>query len=244
MRVVTLPDAAAVAAACADMVAQEAKRRRALVLALPTGRTPLPVYDELARRHARAEIDLRACRAFNLDELLLPPGHPASFRCYMERHAGSRIGLDPQRCDIPRSTVAGAAEARAECERYDRAIARSGGFDLALLGLGSDGHVAYNLPGEPHEETHVVELPVELADALAVPADSRPLRAITVGLGALRAARRLVLLATTASKAAAVRALLDGPDDDPRWPCSFLRRHPSFDVLLAKSVTATDFFAR
>jgi glucosamine-6-phosphate deaminase len=232
----TLPDAGAVAAACADIVASEAARRADLVLGLPTGRTVLPVYDELAARHARRELELGGCHAFNLDELLLPRDHPASFRAYMDRHANRRIGLAPDRCDIPRSTVSG-EEALGECARYDAAIAGRGGFDLVLLGIGVDGHVAYNLPGEPRFETHVVELDARLADSLAVPAAFRPLRAITVGLGVLRAARHLVLMATGSSKASAVRALLSGPADDPSWPCSYLQPHPRFDVLLTPAAT-------
>lgn len=231
MRVLTLADAGAVAAACAEIVAREAARRADLVLGLPTGRTVLPVYDELAARHARGDLDLAPSRAFNLDELLLPRNHPASFRAYMDRHAGRRIGLDPDRCDIPRSTVS-AEQALAECARYDAAIAGCGGLDLVLLGVGSDGHIAYNLPGEPRFETHVVELDARLADSLAVPSAYQPLRAITVGLGTLRAARRLVLMATNTSKASAVRALLSGPADDPRWPCTYLQAHPQFDLLL------------
>jgi glucosamine-6-phosphate deaminase len=231
MRVLTLADAAAVAAACADIVADEAARKADLVLGLPTGRTVLPVYEELAARHARGGLDLARCRAFNLDELLLPRHHPATFRAYMDRHAGRRIGLDPNRCDMPSSIVTG-EQVQAECERYEAAIAASGGFDLALLGVGADGHVAYNLPGEPRFETHAVELDAPLAETLAVPAAFQPLRAITVGLGVLRAAGRLVLMATTAGKAAAVRALVSGPSDQPNWPCSYLRAHHEFDLLL------------
>lgn len=228
MRIVILPDAAAVASACAGIVAEEVSRNPELVLALPTGRTAVPLYDELARRHADGEIDLGRARAFNLDELLLPPGHPGSFRSYMARHAGGRIGLRPERCAIPDP----AAEPAAECARYEQAIVEAGGFDLALVGLGADGHVAYNLPGPAHEQTHVVVVPEAVAETLEVPAGERPLGALTIGFGALRSARRLVLMATSAAKVEAVRALLDGPMDE-QWPCTLLRDHASFDVLLS-----------
>ncbi len=229
MRVLTFDDAGEVAVAAADLVAAAARERPDLVLALPTGRTVVPLYDELARRHARGEIDLTRARGFNLDELLLPAGHPASFHRFMETHAWERTGLDPRRGDIPDPAV----EPAAECRRYDAALAGHAPLDLAILGVGADGHVAYNLPGEPREATHVVEVPAAVAEELGIPEAERPLRALTMGLGPMRGARRLLLLATTADKRRAVRALVDGPAD-PRWPCSLLRDHPEFDVLLTR----------
>lgn len=239
MRVVRLEGPEAVARAAADILSEESSRAgatgRELVMGLPTGRTMVPFYDELARRHRRRRqpraqeaLDLSRGRGFNLDELLLPTDHPASFHAFMARHAWERIGLDRARCDIPDPTV----DPAAECARYDRAIAAAGGLDLAILGIGADGHVAYNLPGDTRQRTHVIVVPPEVADTLDVPAAHRPLRAITMGFGPLRRARRLVLLATTPEKARAVRALVEGPED-PAWPASLLRRHPRFDVLLA-----------
>lgn len=228
MRALILADADAVARRAADRVAEEAARNRVLVLLLPTGKTAIPLYAALAARRAAGMLDLSRARAFNLDELALPEGHPGSFRAFMEEHAVGPLGLDRGRWEIPVAT----GDLDAECARYDAALDAAGGADLALLGLGADGHVAYNLPGPPVERTHVVAVPEAVADSLAVPVGERPLRAVTVGLGPLRAARRLVLLATTADKRAAVKALLDGPADD-RWPVTHLRDHPSFDVLLS-----------
>lgn len=233
MRVLIFAEAESVARAAADLVARTVASRPQAVLALPTGRTAIPLYAELAAARGRGELDLSRARVFNLDELRLPAGHPASFRSYMTRHAWGPLGLDPARCDIPDPE----AEPAAECARYDRALAAAGPLDLAVLGVGADGHVGYNLPGQTAEETHLVELPETLADALGVPSDRRPLRAITLGLGPLRTARRLLLLATGADKARAVRQLVAGPAD-PAWPCSLLRAHPEFDLLLTHSAAA------
>ncbi|HEX2164638.1 MAG TPA: 6-phosphogluconolactonase [Thermoanaerobaculia bacterium] len=229
-----IADRETAARAAADLLARAAAGRPELVLGLPTGRTMVPFYAELARRRREGRLDLSRARGFNLDELLLPPGHPASFRAFMERHAWGPdlAGLDPARCDIPDA----AAEPAAECARYDRAIAAAGGLDLALLGVGADGHVAYNLPGPPRDETHVVRVPDEVAATLDPPV-APPLGAITMGLGPLRSARHLVLIATTAEKWEAVRALLEGPPD-PAWPCSLLRDHPRFDLFLAAPAIA------
>lgn len=227
MKVEILPDVEAVAQAGADRLADLLRVRPESTLGLPTGRTMIPFYAELARRHGSGAVDLGRARGFNLDELVLPKDHPATFRAFMARHAWERIGLDRERCDLPDSE----AELAAECARYDLALHAAGGLDLAILGVGADGHVAYNLPGEPVEATHVVVLPDTLAEQLQVPAAWRPLRAITLGFAALRSARSLLLLATTRDKAAAVRALLRGPGD-PAWPCSLLRDHPGLEVLL------------
>jgi glucosamine-6-phosphate deaminase len=229
-----LESVAAVAAAAADEVAAAAARRPDLTIALPTGRTPVPLYDELARRHAAGWNGLAAARGFNLDELVLPRDDPRTFRAFMARHAWGRTGLQRARCDIPDGA---ARELEAECRRYERAIAAAGGLELAVLGVGADGHVAYNMPGPVTLATHVVRLPDGLAASLAVPEQDWPLRAITMGIGTIRQARRIVVIATGETKATAVRALVHGPED-PEWPCSFLGGHPDIEVLLDPSAAA------
>lgn len=230
MKVRTLDTAEDVAKAAADILSTSSHAQSDLILGLPTGLTAIPFYDELARRHERRSIDLSRARAFNLDELLVPGDHPASFRTFMTRHAWVRTGLDPARCDIPDT----AADPHDECRRYDEALAAAGGLDLACLGLGTDGHIGYNLPGAPHDRTHIVELPAELADSLGVANEWRPLRAITMGLGPLLEARRVLVMATGATKSQAVRALVEGPVSE-RWPCSLLRDHPALDVIVDRS---------
>lgn len=227
VRVRVLGDAGAVARAAADLVAEAAGADLGLVLALPTGRTPVPLYDELARRHAEGATDLSRAHGFNLDEIVLPAGDPRTFRAFMEEHAWGRTGLSRERCDIPDGT---ARDLDAECRRYEDAIAAAGGIDLALLGVGTDGHVAYNMPGPVHLPTHVTRLPDGLAASLGVPPADWPLRAITMGIGTIRSARRVVVLATGESKSTAVRMLVHGPDD-PEWPCSFLSRHGDIQLL-------------
>ena len=227
LRVCVVEDPEGVAVAAADLLAVAVAARPDLTVGLLTGRTAIPFYDELAGRHRRGEIDLSRARVFNLDELLLPAAHPASFHSFMERHAWAWIGLERSRCDIPSAT----AEPHAECRRYDEALAAAGGLDLVFLGVGVDGHVGYNMPGAPQAGTHLVDLPDALANSLEVPPTWRPLRAITMGLGTIRDARRIVLMATGERKARAVRALVDGPED-PDWPCSLLRGHADFHLLL------------
>jgi glucosamine-6-phosphate deaminase len=223
-----------VAVAAADEVAAAAGERPDLVLALPTGRTPVPLYDELSLRHARGWRGLAQARGFNLDELVLPEGDPRTFRVFMERHAWGHTGLRRDRCDIPNGS---ARNLEGECRRYEQAIGAAGGLDLAVLGVGADGHVAYNMPGPVTLPTHVVRLPDGLAASLGVPPEDWPLRAITMGIGTVRQARRIVVMAMGETKANAVRALVHGPED-PEWPCSFLGAHPNIEVLLDPTAAA------
>lgn len=233
-RLRVLDDAQGVARAAADVLAEAVAGRPDLVLALPTGRTPIPFYRELARRDQEGRIRLRQARGFNLDELVLPREDPRSFHAFMTQHAWVHTGLRRDRCDIPDGQ---APDLQEECRRYEEAIAAAGGLDLAILGVGVDGHVAYNMPGPVTLPTHVVRLPDGLAASLGLPPSAWPLRAITMGIGTIRSARAVVVLATGEGKATAVRALLAGPED-PEWPCSFLGRHPGLQVLADRAAAS------
>lgn len=226
MELRVLPGPSDVTRAGADLVADAVKRRPDLVIAWPTGRTPVPLYEELDARIARGGIDFSRVRGFNLDELVAPNDDPRNFRTFMGRYAFWRDGRAAERFDIPD----GAADPARECARYEAAIAAAGGVDLCLLGIGTDGHVAYNMPGPARMPVHVTALPDSVAEELGEPVAKRPIRAVTMGLGTLRAARRVVLFATGASKVEALRVLAAGPED-PAWPCSYLTRHPALTVL-------------
>jgi glucosamine-6-phosphate deaminase len=235
VRPLILDDSAAVARAAADLLAEEVAAQREIVLALPTGRTPIPFYDELAARHGAGRLDLTRARGFNLDEIVLPRHDPRTFRAFMEQHAWGRTGLRRDRCDIPDGA---APDLEAECVRYERALTDAGGIGVAILGVGVDGHIAYNMPGPVRLGTHVTRLPDGLAASLAVPPGDWPLRAITMGIGTIRAARRILVLATGESKVTAVQRLVHGPDD-PHWPCSFLHTHPNLDLIADRAAASS-----
>jgi glucosamine-6-phosphate deaminase len=235
VRAHVLDDSGAVARAATDLLAEEVAAQPEIVLALPTGRTPIPFYDELAARHAAGRLDLARARGFNLDELVLPRHDPRTFRAFMEQHAWGRTGLRRDRCDIPDGA---APDLEAECLRYERAITDAGGIGVAILGVGVDGHIAYNMPGPMRLATHVTRLPDGLAASLAVPPGDWPLRAITMGIGTIRASRRILVLATGESKATAVQRLVHGPDD-PQWPCSFLHAHADLDLIADRAAASS-----
>ncbi|MBU8895465.1 glucosamine-6-phosphate deaminase [Corallococcus sp. H22C18031201] len=222
------------AEACAARLAEAVRLQPDLVLGLPTGRTPLNVYRELVALTRRGGLDLSRVVTFNLDEFLgLPPEDAGSFRAYMERHLFHHVNLAPERIHF----LDGSAEdAEAECARYDAALAAAGGLDLLLLGIGPNGHIAFNEPGESLVAScHRARLSREtrLANAMLFGDDpSRvPMAALTLGVSSILQARRVVLLAFGASKAAAVTAMLHGPVT-PHCPASFLQLHRDVEVWL------------
>ncbi|HEX3004513.1 MAG TPA: glucosamine-6-phosphate deaminase [Angustibacter sp.] len=233
MEVVVLDDAAQraelVAAAIADLV----RRKPDAVLGLATGSSPLSVYDALAAAHARGELSLRRASAFLLDEYLgLEPGHPQSYREVIERELVTRVDLDPARVHSPDGH---ARDVPAACAAYEDAIAAAGGVDLQLLGIGSDGHLAFNEPGSSLASRTRVKTLTEQTRAdnarFFDSVDDVPRHVLTQGIGTILQARHLVLLASGAPKAEAVAACVEGPVT-ASWPASALQLHPHVTVLL------------
>ena len=220
MHVMVLDDAAAVGVHVADLVRRSVERNPSLVLGVATGATPLPVYRALAR----ASGDFSGVRLVALDEYVgLPAGHPASYSAYVEGEIAVPLGLPAAHVVVPQGSGV-ALELR---------IAALGGVDLQLLGIGRNGHLAFNEPGSPLDSrTRVVALTeTTRRDNAAYIDASVPTRAITQGLGTILEARHLVLIATGAAKAVAVAAALSGPVT-PDCPASVVQRHPRVTVVL------------
>ncbi len=221
------------AALAADAIEAVVRRTPDAVLGLATGSSPLAVYDELARRHAEGLSFARA-RAFLLDEYVgLPPGHPEGYRTVIERDLVARL-------DLPGAAVLGpdgsAADLAAACADYERAIAEAGGVDLQILGIGTDGHVAFNEPGSSlASRTRVKTLTEQTrrdnARFFGGDVDAVPRHVLTQGLATIMAARHLVLVATGRHKAEAVHQLVEGPVS-AMWPASVLQLHPHVTVLV------------
>lgn len=222
------------AAACAGRIARAVEAHPSLVLGLPTGRTPLNVYRELVELFTRGGLDWARVRTFNLDEFLGVSSEDAgSFRAYMERHLFQHVNLAPAHIHF---LDGAAADAEAECARYEARLAEAGGLDLVLLGLGSNGHLAFNEPADGlRARCHRTRLSRQTREAnLMLFGDdpSRvPMEALTLGMASLLQARRALLLAFGAAKAEAVRGMVEGPVS-PRCPASFLQLHPDVEVWL------------
>jgi len=235
--VVVYPDARALAVAVSRRVSGAIRRQPRLVLGLPTGRTPLPLYDELAIRAGRGTVDFSRVTTFNLDEFVgLTPDHPASYRAFMERHLFVRVGLPPGRAHVPDGS---ASDLDRECARYERAVRRAGGIDLLVLGLGLNGHIGFNEPGPALAAwTHRVRLSPQTRRANRGLFGGRPglvpREGLTMGVATILQARRILLMATGRAKAPVVRRLLRGPVTT--WlPASFLHLHGRVEVLLDRA---------
>jgi len=213
MEVIIQPDANAAATLVARIIARELRANPQTVLGLATGRTMAAVYEVLARMHRTEHLDFSLCRTFNLDEYVgLAPDDPHSYRHYMNTHLFRQVNIDLRNTYLPDGT---APDLAAECERYERTIAKSGGIDLQLLGIGRDGHIGFNEPlSALRSRTRVKALTPATIQQNAPffgGTDRMPRRAITMGVGTILECRRCLLLATGAEKATTVAQAVEGP---------------------------------
>jgi glucosamine-6-phosphate deaminase len=236
-RVVIFPNEPAVARALARHVAEALTRTPRLVLGLPTGRTPVRFYHELAQLAADGAADFSQARTFNLDEFLgIPPSHPGSYRQFMETHLFGRVNLPPDHVNFLNGT---APDPNRECARYEEAIADAGGIDIQIVGIGTNGHIGFNEPApELQSRTHRVRLTAETrrsnaalfgGDPAAVPAE-----ALSMGMATILQARSIVLLAIGRTKAACIERVVNGPITTA-LPASFLQLHHDVEIRLDKA---------
>jgi len=204
------------------------------VLGLATGSSPLAVYDELARRHAEHGLSFARVRAFMLDEYVgLAADHPQRYRNVIDTEIASRVDFAPGAVQGPDGL---ADDLVAACAAYEEAIEAVGGVDLQLLGIGTDGHIAFNEPGSSlASRTRIKTLTRQTREDNARffddDIDQVPQHCLTQGLATIMSARHLVLLATGKGKAEAVHQLVEGPVS-AMWPATILQHHPHVTVLV------------
>jgi glucosamine-6-phosphate deaminase len=234
MELVPLPSPDEVARVAADIVEELVARRPGAVLGLATGSTPLPTYQELIRRHRAAEGPVwDRVTTFNLDEYVgLPAGHEQSYLATIRRELTDGLGIDPARVHGPDPAASGLPTAG---ERYEAAIADAGGVDLQILGIGTNGHLAFNEQGSSlGSPTRIKTLTAQTrrdnARFFGSP-EEVPLHVLTQGIGTILRAGHLVLIATGAGKADAVAAAVEGPVS-ASCPASVLQLHPHATVLV------------
>ncbi|TWU15134.1 Glucosamine-6-phosphate deaminase [Allorhodopirellula heiligendammensis] len=200
------------------------------VLGLATGSTPLQVYSELCRRHREDGLSFGDVTTFNLDEYLgLKVGHPQSYRHFMQTQLFDQVDIDIPRTHFP---DVHADDVQQASEHYEHQLSESGGIDLQLLGIGTNGHIGFNEPGTTLESlTRVVDLApstIRSNTRFFESAEQVPRQAITMGIASILRAKKVVLLATGAAKAAAVAGAIQGPITADN-PASYLQSHA--DVL-------------
>ncbi len=220
--------------AAADHVAALLARRPDAAIALPTGQTPLGLYAELVARAATGRLSVAQARFFNLDDYVgLNVDHPLSYARFLREHFLMPAGVPEEHIRLLRGDAAGI---ETECRDYEAAIAAAGGLDLAILGLGTNGHIGFNEPGSDWSaQTHVVSLSPETRathEAQTRGKYSIPKYGITVGISTIAAAREILLLVAGGAKAPALAAFRRGIPD-PQWPVTALLTHRKLTVLAA-----------
>lgn len=233
MHLIICESQAAQAKACAAIIAAQVLQKPSSVLGLATGDTPKAIYRELIALRQGGVLDFSQVRSFNLDEYVgLAPTHPQSYCFFMWEQFFASMGMRPEQVRVPSGI---AADLEAECQQYEKDIAAAGGIDLQLLGLGHDGHIAFNEPGESFEKcTHVAALTEQTIQANSRnfgPDETVPQTALSMGIGSIMRARRIVLSAYGKAKAEIVAKAFLGPVT-PWVPASILQFHPDCTIVL------------
>ena len=213
MRVIVEKEPENVSRWAAATVSQLVRRKPDCVLGLATGSTPLGLYRELIRMHQEEGLDFSRVTTFNLDEYVgLGPHDVQSYRYFMQSSLFNHINVDPQNTHVPDGR---ALDFEKTCEQYEQKIQAAGGIDLQILGIGGDGHIAFNEPGSSlGSRTRLKSLTSEtVADNARFfeSLEKVPRLAITMGVGTILESRRCLLIAIGASKASAIRDAIEGP---------------------------------
>ncbi|MFC5471437.1 glucosamine-6-phosphate deaminase [Cohnella suwonensis] len=233
MNILTFDSDAKLNEAAANIIIGQIQTTPRAVLGLATGGTPVGIYKQVVKEFERGMFSFRNVTTFNLDEYVnIPVDHPESYHSYMKSHLFGQIDLPAAQCHIPDGNAADLAE---ECRRYDEAIELEGQIDLQLLGLGHNGHIGFNEPAHALTKgTHIVGLAQETREANARFFDSIddvPKQALTMGVGTILKAKKILLVVKGADKADIVKSSLQGPITTD-VPASLLQTHPNLIVLL------------
>jgi glucosamine-6-phosphate deaminase len=234
MEVVILADAMHIGGIAADAIGALLGRKPDAVLGLATGSSPLAIYDELAARCDAGLVSFRRARGFTLDEYVgLPADHPERYRNVIDRVFVSRVDFADGAVQGPDGL---AADIPTACAAYESAIREAGGVDLQILGIGTDGHIAFNEPGSSlasrtRIKTLTRQTRTDNARFFGGDVDSVPTHCLTQGLGTIMEARHVILVATGSRKAEAVHHLVEGPVS-AMWPATILQHHPHVTGLL------------
>ncbi|MCD0463160.1 glucosamine-6-phosphate deaminase [Roseiconus lacunae] len=233
IRVIVCEDSDAASRTTADLIADQLRERPQSVLGLATGGTPLKTYENLIELHRDGQISFAEATSFNLDEYVgLSGDHPQSYRSFMNQTLFSKVDIAPERTHVPDGL---ASDVPAHCTAYEDSIQSHGGIDLQLLGIGHNGHIAFNEPGSSADSrTRRVDLTDDTIEKNARFFDSPdevPREAITMGIATILQAKKIVLLAIGSGKTAAIKSMLFGEVTD-EVPASFLRQHVGVTVVL------------
>ena len=218
----------------AKIFIDQVKQNPKTVLGLATGSTPVKMYKLLAAANKAGEVSFKDCQSFNLDEYLgLAPTHDQSYHYFMKTELFDHIDIDQAKTHVPDGE---ATDIKASCQAYEDAIKAAGGIDIQLLGIGSDGHIAFNEPGcslacRTHSQVLTQQTIQDNARLFFNgKIEEVPTQAVTMGIGSIMDARKVVLLAFGAGKQDAIQGLVEGPVTS-QCPCSALQYHNDCIVI-------------
>jgi len=239
MRIAVFRDAQQADRVGAEILIREIREKDDPKLGLATGSSPVGIYKELVELVRNNPCSFKHATAYNLDEYVgLSEEHPQSYAAFMQEHLFRHIDLLPSHIHIPN----GAAEsAEAECIRYETLLREAGALDIQLLGIGLNGHIGFNEPGEHlSSETHIVTLTEDTRRANAkwfLSDDQIPRQAITMGIGPIMKAKRVLFIAHGEAKSSIIHEAFTGPVTTS-CPASLLQLHPDLIVLLDEEAAA------
>lgn len=210
----------------ANIISAQVIMKPNCVLGLATGSTPIGTYDQLVEWYNKGDLDFSEVTTVNLDEYKgLPRTNDQSYYYFMHQNLFDRVNIDPERTNVPNGME---PDAEKECGRYEELIRSLGGVDLQLLGLGHNGHIGFNEPGEAFEkETHCVDLTestIEANKRFFASADDVPKQAYTMGIKTIMQAKKILIVVNGENKADIVERAFFGPVT-PEVPASILQLH-------------------
>lgn len=223
--------------AAADIIQKVINAKNDAVLGLATGGTPIGTYEELINRYNEKKIDFSNITTINLDEYIgLDGDNTESYRYFMNNKLFNHINIDKNKTFLPNGV---AEDIEKECREYDKRIDEVGGIDVQILGVGNNGHIAFNEPNKYLDiNTHVVELKEETIKANSRFFDSLdevPKKAITMGIGKIMQAKKIILLAYGKGKAEAIEGLLSSKITTEN-PSTILNLHPDVTLIIDKEL--------
>ena len=223
----------------AKLVADQIIKNPKSVLGLATGSTPEGMYREIVKMYEEGKLSFKEITTFNLDEYYgLDPKHFQSYRYFMESHLLSKVDINQDNVYIPNGMCTSIEDT---CKEYDEFIEKSGGIDLQILGIGINGHIGFNEPGDEFvANTHLVDLTDATLDANSRFFESQedvPSQAITMGMESIMQAKSIILMASGKSKADAIHMAIEGPIT-PQVPASILQLHSDVIIVIDREAAS------
>ncbi|TCU74031.1 glucosamine-6-phosphate deaminase [Tissierella praeacuta] len=234
MKILVEKDYEAMSKVAGKIFIESIERKPDIVLGLATGSTPIGMYKEMIRAHREEGLDFSKVKTFNLDEYVgLSPEHPSSYNYFMNNELFRYININKKNIHLPDGKAKNIEE---YCKRYDDMISKAGGIDIQLLGIGENGHIAFNEPDEALSiGTSVIKLTqntIEVNSRFFNSIEEVPKTAITVGIGTILKAKKIVLLASGIKKAPVIKKLLKDNKVTTQLPVSFLLLHPDVTIII------------